>query len=179
MRPKPRDLPQQVINSQKYEQLMAQSFMPELSILERRISELSKMPDQLKFYLQRQKQQQQTGVMSILKPSEERLLLKQKEDKNGTRMLITARNESLARFTKELKQHQVPANKKVMINLSPTAGRDRSSLSALMSPNALSAIAKDSTRKRVNFDLPLITQQCSGPATAAEAPAKFAQAPEP
>ena len=37
--------PQQMINAQKYEQLMAQTFIPELSILEKRISELSKMPD--------------------------------------------------------------------------------------------------------------------------------------
>ena len=84
---------------------MAQSFIPELSILEKRISELSKMPDQLRNYFQRQKQQQQTGVMSILKPSDERLLLKQKDGKNGTKMLIAARNDSLTRFTKELKQH--------------------------------------------------------------------------
>ena len=35
---------------------MAQSFIPELSILEKRISELSKMPDQLRNYFQRQKQ---------------------------------------------------------------------------------------------------------------------------
>ena len=43
--------------------------------------------------------------MSILKPSDERLLLKQKDGKNGTKMLIAARNDSLTRFTKELKQH--------------------------------------------------------------------------
>ena len=33
-------------------------------------------------------------------------------------MLIAARNDSLSRFTKELKQHQIPAHKKISLNLS-------------------------------------------------------------
>ena len=86
---------------------MAQSFIPELGILEKRISELRDMPEQLRSYLEKQKKMQQTGVTSILKPQEDtnRLLLKQKEGKYGTKMLITARNDSLSRFTKELKHH--------------------------------------------------------------------------
>lgn len=59
---------------------MSQSFIPELGILEQRISDLSKMPEQLRTYLKRQQVQQHSGVVSILKPSEDstRLLLKQK-----------------------------------------------------------------------------------------------------
>ena len=78
---------------------MAQTFIPELSILEKRINELNKIPDQLK----RQKLQQEIGVTSILKPSEERYLLKQKEGKYGTKMLVAARNESLTRFARDYK----------------------------------------------------------------------------
>ena len=98
---------QQQVNAVKYEELMAQSFIPELGILEKRISELRDMPEQLRSYLEKQKKMQQTGVTSILKPQEDtnRLLLKQKEGKYGTKMLITARNDSLSRFTKELKHH--------------------------------------------------------------------------
>ena len=98
---------QQQVNAVKYEELMAQSFIPELGILEKRISELRDMPEQLRSYLEKQKKMQQTGVTSILKPQEDtnRLLLKQKEGKFGTKMLITARNDSLSRFTKELKHH--------------------------------------------------------------------------
>mmetsp|Transcript_6801 Transcript_6801/g.8105 ORF Transcript_6801/g.8105 Transcript_6801/m.8105 type:complete len:96 (+) Transcript_6801:386-673(+) len=95
--------------------------------------------------------------MSILKPSEERLLLKQKEGKNGQKMLIAARNDSLTRFTKELKQHQIPANKKVMINLSPARRADGAALTVPVSPLVIPVVggqARESTRKKVNFDLP-------------------------
>jgi len=93
--------------------------------------------------------------MSILKPSDERLLLKQKEGKNGTKMLVAARNDSLTRFTRELKQHQIPANKKVMINLSSPTGRsDGGVLSVPVSPMLTGGHARDSIRKKVNFDLP-------------------------
>ena len=118
------------------------------------------MPDQLRHYLERSKNQQQTGVTSILKPSDEssRLLLKQKDGKHGTKMLITARNDSLSRFTKELKQHQIPANKKVTLNLSPHgrvvgAGALTIPINSL-SPGAGGGPGRDSTRKKVNFDLP-------------------------
>ena len=43
-RPKPK-LKQEEVVSFKYEQLMATSFIPELSVLEKRIKELNKMPD--------------------------------------------------------------------------------------------------------------------------------------
>jgi len=39
--------PEEVV-SQKYEQLMAQTFIPELSILEKRITELSNLPEALR-----------------------------------------------------------------------------------------------------------------------------------
>ena len=91
--------------------------------------------------------------MSILKPSDERLLLKQKEGKNGTKMLVAARNDSLTRFTKELRQHQIPANK--MINLRSPGGRtDGSALSVPVSPLVPNGQPKEGTRKKVNFDLP-------------------------
>ena len=64
------------MNSEKYEKLMAMNFIPELSVLERRITELSKMPEQLKSYVhhqQRVKKQENSngGVTSILKTSKE------------------------------------------------------------------------------------------------------------
>jgi len=99
--------------------------------------------------------------MSILKPSDEtsRLLLKQKDGKDGTKMLIAARNNSLSRFTKELKQHQIPANKKVMLNLTPHARGGASGLNMTLSPPLVggayqSGPNRDSSRKKVNFDLP-------------------------
>ena len=64
------------MNSEKYEKLMAMNFIPELSVLERRITELSKMPEQLQSYVhnqQRVKKQENNngGVTSILKTSKE------------------------------------------------------------------------------------------------------------
>lgn len=48
--------PEQVV-SHKYEQLMATSFIPELSILEKRIKQLDKMPEQLRHYIAKREQQ--------------------------------------------------------------------------------------------------------------------------
>ncbi len=102
--------------------------------------------------------------MSILKPTDEtsRLLLKQGDGKNGTKMLITARNDSLSRFTKELKQHQIPANKKVMLNLNTHGQSGLGGVNSPLSVNNLGIPAmsstnfKDGSRKKVNFDLPSI-----------------------
>ena len=69
-------------------------------------------------------------------------------------MLIAARNDSLTRFTKELKQHQIPANKKVMINLSPSGRAADGAVTMPVSPLVPGGQARDSTRKKVNFDLP-------------------------
>ena len=98
-------------------------------------------------------------MISILKPTDDanRLLLKQKDGKDGSKMLITARNDSLSHFRKELKQHQIPANKKVTLNLTP---KNRiSNLTMPVSQNSPSSMTvghpKESTRKKVvNFDLP-------------------------
>ena len=73
-------------------------------------------------------------------------------------MLIAARNDSLSRFTKELKQHQIPANKKVTLNLTPQRRAGALTMPAQTSPAIIgNTHAKDSTRKKVNFDLPQIT----------------------
>ena len=110
--------------------------------------------------------------MSILKPTDEtsRLLLKQGEGKNGSKMLITARNDSLSRFTKELKQHQIPANKKVMLNLNAHGQNGLGGVSSPLSsnnhlgiPSLHSTHFKDSSRKKVNFDLPSIAQTSTEP----------------
>lgn len=100
--------------------------------------------------------------MSILKPTDEtnRFHLKQREDKNGTKMLIAARNDSLSRFTKELKQHQIPANKKVSLNLS-TSQR----AGVLLNGSSALGSVKENTRKKVNFDLPQISMNNGTPST--------------
>lgn len=81
-----------------------------------------------------------------MKPSDEssRLQLKQVDSKYGTKqlMLQTTRNDSLSRFTKELQQHQIPANKKLNLNLSPLHG---------------GVLSSKEPRKKVNFDLPVIS----------------------
>jgi len=83
-------------------------------------------------------------------------MLKQKDGTNGVKMLVAARNDSLARFTRELKQPQATGNKKVMINLSPS-GRTVGAPSVPVSPLPGGIHAKDSHRKKVNFDLPQIS----------------------
>lgn len=83
--------------------------------------------------------------MSILKSPDEsnRLQLKQVDTGYGTKqlMLQTTRNDSLTRFTKELQQHQIPANKKLNLHISPLQS---------------GVLSSKEPRKKVNFDLPLI-----------------------
>ena len=55
----------------RYQQLMLGSFMPELHILERKITEINRLPDQAKF---KQQKQQESGVVSILKQTNESTL---------------------------------------------------------------------------------------------------------
>ena len=65
-------------SGRRYQQLMAQTFIPDLAVLEKRITKLNKMPDQFNRMMNKRNNQSDQGVMSILKVSDEKLFVKEK-----------------------------------------------------------------------------------------------------
>lgn len=55
---------------------MAQSFIPELAVLEKRITKLNKIPDQFNRMMTKRNNMSDCGVMSILKVSDEKFFMK-------------------------------------------------------------------------------------------------------
>ena len=117
---------------------MAQTFIPELAVLEKRIAKVNKIPDQFNRMMTKRNNMSDCGVMSILKVSDEKFFMKQ----NGQLMNSPRGNElSSSQLVTTFKPSPDPHMK------------SKKSISDV-SFNAFASSVVKGQKKKVNFDLP-------------------------